>query len=286
MRAHVAWGPFLAGTILLFSGGIRRCPAAAAWETATPEHMGMNQAKLSEARTYATNAGGSGLITRSGKAVMSWGSQTQTYDLKSTTKSIGVTTLGLAIKDGLMALDGKAQQYLATIGTPPAANEATGWLDDITIRHLATQTAGFDKPGGYGLLLFAPGTMWAYSDGGPNWLADCLTVTYQQDLNTLLFSRVFTPIGITTADLTWRDNGYREDTISGYKRREFGAGISANVNAMARIGYLYLRRGQWGAQQILEASWIDMVRQTVPGVPGLVVGFRQARLQKNLEKLG
>ena len=38
--------------------------------------------------------------------------------------------------------------------------------------HLATQTAGFEKPGGYTKLIFEPGTKWFYSDGGPNWLAE------------------------------------------------------------------------------------------------------------------
>jgi CubicO group peptidase (beta-lactamase class C family) len=170
---------------------------------------------------------------------MSWGSQDTLYDLKSTTKSIGVTALGLAAKDGLMGLPDKAQQHLSTVGIPPDSNKNTGWLDDITILHLATQTAGFEKTGGFGKLLFKPGTKWFYSDGGPNWLADSLTVTYSKDLRTLLFQRVFSPLGITSSDLTWRSNNYRPDTINGVKRREFGSGIKADVDAMARIGYLY-----------------------------------------------
>ncbi len=83
-----------------------------------------------------------------------------------------------------------------TFGTQPASNIDTGWLDQITIRHLATQTAGFEKPGGYTKLIFKPGEKWSYSDGGPNWLAECVTRAYQQDVSDLLFERVFTPLGI------------------------------------------------------------------------------------------
>jgi CubicO group peptidase (beta-lactamase class C family) len=72
-------------------------------------------------------------------------------------------------------------------------------LDKITLFHLATQTAGFDKNGGYTELLFEPGTKWSYSDGGPNWLAECVTRAYGRDLQELMFERVFSPLGIRRA---------------------------------------------------------------------------------------
>jgi CubicO group peptidase (beta-lactamase class C family) len=220
-----------------------------------PEEVGMDEARLREARDYALTGAGSGYITRSGKLVMAWGSPTDRYDLKSSTKGIGITALGLAIKDGKIKLEDRARTHHPTLGVPPAENGDTGWLDDITIFHLATQTAGFDKNGGYTKLLFKPGSKWCYSDGGPNWLAECVTRTYRQDLNTLMFERVFTPLGIKDTDLTWRKNQYRDDTIDGLKRREFGSGIHANVDAMARIGYLYLRRGQWNGKEILPSRF-------------------------------
>lgn len=237
------------------------------WLTVTPAEMGMDEAKLKQARDFAmSEGGGAGFITRGGKLVMSWGSSTQRYGLKSTTKSIGVTALGLAIKDGLMDLSDLAQQHHPNIGVPPDSNRSTDWLDDITISHLATQTAGFDKPGGYTSLLFQPGTEWFYSDGGSNWLAEAITLQYQQDLNTLMFNRVFSPLGIDAADLTWRSNIYRPEKINGIKRREFGSGISANVDAMARIGYLYLRNGRWEGEEIIPQSFVEEVSQPVLSV--------------------
>jgi CubicO group peptidase (beta-lactamase class C family) len=134
--------------------------------------------------------------------------------------------------------------------------------------HLATQTAGFDRPGGYTALLFQPGTEWYYSDGGPNWLAEAITLQYQQDLHMVMFDRVFSPLGIDSSDLTWRSNLYRPDTINGIKRWEFG-GINANVDAMARIGYLYLRKGQWEEQEIIPQSFVEEVSRPVSSVHGL-----------------
>lgn len=243
--------------------------SAVGWETATPQEMGMDLSQLEQAREYALSGGGSGCIIRGGKLVFSWGDQGVRYDLKSTTKSIGITALGLAVQDGLMDLSDRARDHYAEIGIPP--NEGMPQLGDIRIWHLATHTAGFDKPGGFEPLLFDPGTTWAYSDGGANWLADCLTVSYGEDLTDLLFDRVFSRIGITSEDLTWRDHAYRPQTINGIGRREFGSGISANVDAMAKIGYLYLRKGQGARIEIIPEDFVEAVGRPVPQIVGLPV---------------
>ena len=239
------------------------------WAELTPAEAGMDESRLINAQEYSLRGKGSGCIIRSGRKVMEWGDQEKLYDLKSTTKSIGVTALGLAIKDGKISLGDKAVDHHFSFGVPPESNTDTGWLDDITIYHLATQTAGFDKPGGYEALMFKPGTKWAYSDGGPNWLAECITLVYGRDLNDVMFERVFTPIGIKTSDLRWRKNAYRADTINGIKRQEFGAGFHANVDALARIGYLYLRKGKWNGQEIIPESFVDMAGTPKPDVVGL-----------------
>ena len=107
-----------------------------------------------------------------------------------------------------------------------------------------------------------------------------LTLAYGEDLLTLLRTRVFEPLGIGPSDLTWRDNAYRPDLIEGIKRREFGAGISADVDALARIGLLYLRNGVWQGVPLLPAGFVDLVRTTPPETEGLApadpVGFPDA----------
>lgn len=239
------------------------------WIRATPEQMGMDAAKLAAARQYALTGGGAGYITRGGNLVMSWGEARKKYDLKSSTKSIGVTALGLALADGKVKLHDPARLHHPKFGVPPENNKGT-WLDKITLFHLATHTAGFDKDGGYTELLFEPGTQWSYSDGGPNWLAECITLVYEQDIEELLFERVFTPIGITNMDLHWRRNAYRDELIEGVARREFGSGVHANVDAMARIGYLYLREGRWQGKQILPRDFVRQaatVQEQVAGLP-------------------
>ena len=247
------------------------------WQEGKPQQVGMDPAMLAKARDYALTGDGSGCITRHGRLVMRWGDWKRRYDLKSSTKAIGVTAVGLALQDSkIESLHEPAKKHHPSIGVPPESNAETGWLDKITLFYLATQTAGFDKPGGYTKLMFKPGTKWSYSDGGPNWLAECVTLVYGKDLQELMFERVFGPIGIKRSDLRWRNNAYRPHEINGVKRREFGSGIHANVNAMARIGYLYLRRGRWQGKQIIPSWFVDMARIVPKEIRGLPVVKRES----------
>jgi CubicO group peptidase (beta-lactamase class C family) len=117
--------------------------SAAVYSVAEVVFVGPHQSAAdAPARDYAMTGGGSGYITRAGKLVLSWGDLKTRYVLKSTTKSFGATALGLAVLDGKIALTDKVTQHHPTLGTPPQSNAETGWIDQITILHLATQTAG------------------------------------------------------------------------------------------------------------------------------------------------
>ncbi len=239
------------------------------WPHADPAEVGMDAARLGEARDYALTGEGSGMVVRGGTVVMTWGNIDRLYDLNSTTKSFGATALGLAVADGKLSLDDRVVDRHPSFGVPPDSNREMGWLDEVTLRHLTTHTAGFAKRGGYEPLLFRPGTAWHDSDGGPNWLAECVTLAYGRDLEDLMFERVFEPIGISRDDLRWRAHAYRPHKIDGILSREFGSGIHANVDAMARLGSLYLRGGQWQDQQTLSRDFIDAARTPVEDVVGL-----------------
>lgn len=229
----------------------------------------LGMAKLHQGRDYALSTAGSGCILHKGKVLLTWGDQKKLYDLKSTSKSIGVTALALAIGDGKMDIHDKAIKFHPDFAAQPQSNRKNDRHKQITLFHLATQTAGFEKPGGYEKLIFQPGTKWSYSDGGPNWLAECITLAYKQDIQDLLFDRVFGPIGIKRSDLRWRNNSYRPHKIEGIPRREFGSGVHANVEAMAKIGQLYLNRGKWNNKQIIPESFVDLARTTPKQIKGI-----------------
>ncbi|MET0659843.1 MAG: serine hydrolase, partial [Steroidobacteraceae bacterium] len=251
------------------------------WTTATPAEVGLDQAKLDQAKTYATSIprnfpasttsdnGGSGMVIRYGKVAYTWGDQTVRYDLKSTTKSIGGVALFLALDDtnSGVTLATNARSKLDILGTPPANSDT--WRSAITVEQLATHTAGFLKSDPNlttddGVLDDAPGTVWRYSDAGLNWLADVLTASFNADLNTVLFDRALTPIGITSTSLQWRTNAARTTPLPGtaLERRELASGIRANVDAMARVGYLFLRKGLWANdQRIISESSVALAHE-------------------------
>ena len=240
------------------------------WQDVDPGDVGLDAGSLEQARDYALKGEGAGMITRGGVRVLAWGDLAQRFDIKSSTKSIGMMAMGLALKDGLAGLDDLAIDHLADVGLPPESNAKTGWRERITLRHLATHTAGFDKGGTCLEMTFEPGTHWAYSDGGTNWLADCLTVTVGADLEALLFDRLFSRMGITHEMLLWRENAYREPEIQGIRRIEFGAGVFTTVDALARIGLLHLRDGQWGSERLLPEGFSAVVgtpEQSLKGLP-------------------
>jgi CubicO group peptidase (beta-lactamase class C family) len=264
------------GTVeLLWPGEDSETDPNHGWVAGAPADVGMDSARLQEASTYALTGGGAGMIVRHGRLVHQWGDTEldvdidTRVDLKSTTKSIGSIALGFALERGLLALSDTAQSRYPNVGIAagdPSPPDAT-WLSQITIQQLGTHTAGFAKEGAPTVdLVSAPGTEWRYSDGGLNWLADTLTHVLLQDIYELLRQEVWAPLQITTDDLIWRTpaGANTRPPIGSIQAREFSAGITANANAMARIGLLFLRRGVWKEQRILAESFIDLVSTPRP----------------------
>ena len=241
------------------------------WTGATPADENMDVTKLDEARDYSMAAGGTsdseaGYIIRHGKLVYSWGNPFLRFEMKSTTKSMGGLALLLAMDEGKLALGDKVAPKLPAFGADPTVDTSpvtAGSLADISVLQLATHTAGFSKSDAPPRkLLYQPGSSWSYSDQGLNWLADLLTQTYSQDLNDLLSARFYTTLGIRpNVDLVWRDNAFRSKTLNVngalLPRRELASGIRADVDAMARVGLLMLRRGVWRDSLLLSNAVVE-----------------------------
>lgn len=255
------------------------------WQKVDAATVGMTQAGLDTAATFAQNtptgAGpGNGMIVRHGQLVHFWGDiDNSSPEVKSVTKSMGGIALGLAIDDGKLALTDKASAHLPTVGIPPDVNGTKG-AADITIAQLATHTAGFPKPGGYEELadsLLPVGTHWSYSDGSLNWLADTLTTSYGEDLATLLNTRVWSVLGLRVPDdVRWRPmaSGFRPDPRPSnptLEYRELASGMQTNVNAMARVGLLFLRKGVWNSQRVLSEAFVLQAHTPLPENAGLTL---------------
>ncbi|HEV8334171.1 MAG TPA: serine hydrolase [Steroidobacteraceae bacterium] len=253
------------------------------WAKVDAATVGMTQGGLDTAATVAQTVPtgvnpGSGMIVRHGQLVHSWGDIDARKEMKSVTKSMGGITLGLAIDEGKLTLATKGIDIMPTFGTPPAGNATAA--QTITIAQLATHTAGFEKQDGNftAVLQFQPGTTWSYSDAGLNWLADVLTTSYQQDLSAIAQDRVWKVLGLNalgtnTDDVLWRTNAFRPATRDGgtVQYRELASGLEANVNAMARVGLLFLRKGMWKNQRVLSESFVQQVHTPLPENAGLTL---------------
>ncbi|MCI0747376.1 MAG: serine hydrolase, partial [Verrucomicrobia subdivision 3 bacterium] len=170
---------------------------------------------------------------------------------------VGATVLGLAIDDRLVLLDDVAQKHYPQIGAENPENAASGWLDDITIHQLATMTAGFDD-GRPPKLVRRPGSGGEYSNDTSNMLAELLTLRFGEDLRDVLRRRVMEPIGAPADEWAWRNNSFRPRSIAGLASREFASGITITHRTLARIGYLYLREGEWNGKRILSKEFIRL----------------------------
>jgi hypothetical protein len=73
--------------------------------------------------------------------------------------------------------------------------------------------------------------------------------------------RVLTPMGVPAAEWRWRENDYRPKRIDGLTSREFASGITITHRALARLGYLYLREGNWNGQQLIAREFIRQATQ-------------------------
>src|SRR5947209_1414148 len=195
--------------------------AALLWAAcALPAAAAVDHTQLQKALTLGQSKGAGSIdVYVDGSLAGSIGSRATSYDLKSSTKSFGGLLLCLALDDGKVTLASKGADFVPNFGQP-----STAQARDVTVKELATHTGGFDKAGGFVPILYTPGSAFAYSDGGANWLADVLTSAYHQDLAALFRSRIGSKLAIT---IGWRGNAYRPQTLNGVPRREFGSGIPA-----------------------------------------------------------
>lgn len=264
------------------------------WQTATPASQGVDQAALQNALNYfqsQTNYGvgiGEMVIVRNGYVIWE-GSQARTANhiLYSATKTFTTTILGKLIQNGnIGSVDDPAVNYLPTL------DDQYPVYSGITFRQMASMTSGYDgvyggslydcwderEHGNYaaydqcvanyttpGPPLSNPGTAFKYHDPNVHMLGKILTQRAGMPLKQYFQENIAGPIGITS--FNWTDYGVKNfgsagniifnnpaGTPGGLSQQ---GGVSIRPIDLARYGLLYLNRGNWNGQQILDASWVD-----------------------------
>ncbi|MFF0266335.1 serine hydrolase domain-containing protein [Kribbella sp. NPDC004536] len=180
--------------------------------------------------------------------------------LYSLTKSFTSIAVGMAIGDGLLALDDRVVDVLPE--HVPADVSEQGRR--ITVDHLLSMTVGHeldsleeawrlepaDLVKGFLRVPFvaAEGTRHAYDNATTFVLARMVERVTGQGLPEYLDERLFKPMGIEHAE--W------DRVASG---NAFGFhGLHLRTEAIAAFGELLLRGGRWGDEQLVPREWVEL----------------------------
>ena len=211
---------------------------------------------------------------------------------------VGGLSLSLALNDGKVQVDDPASKYIpawkserlkSLITIRHLATHSSG-IEDAELNEqdiksaaenkIIIKDAHMDIPGwkgafwrrdpdpfsvarDYAPVIFAPGSSYQYSNPGMAMLSYVVTASYSgtkyKDIRTLLRERVYGPIGIK--DEEW-DIGYGKTYRTGGLDlvANWGGG-SFTARAVARIGRLMLRKGNWEGMQLIDSAWVEKVTQ-------------------------
>ena len=243
------------------------------WQTSTPEEQGMDSMALANLLDFGkTRSLDSLLLVRHGRIVLDAYYAPYTADIphriNSSTKAVIGTLVAMAHKDGLLdSFDHPVLDFFA--------DRSIFGVDDkkkaITVQHLLDMTSGIDwkepldgrpdsmiemsrqrdwikfildRP-----MSSAPGEVFNYNSGGTHLLSGIITKLTGMSAADYAKAKLFGPLGINIANW-WRDP--QGISTGGY-------GLAFLPRDMAKIGYLYLRNGQWEDKPLVPPAWIDKV---------------------------
>lgn len=190
--------------------------------------------------------------------------------LYSLSKSFTAAAVGIAVREGLIDLDATALSYFPELDAEITDERSRR----IRVRHLLAMASGhreetLDRARAAdptntvrGFLLTPPdeepGSVFAYNQPCTYTLASIVRRVSGGSLVEYLRPRLLDPLGIE--DLAWR----RDETGA-----ELGfSGCYAPTSAIAALGQLYLQRGVWDGERILDEDWVAAATTTQVDNPG------------------
>jgi CubicO group peptidase (beta-lactamase class C family) len=169
----------------------------------------------------------------------------------SLSKGVCVLAVGMAVDEGLLALD-------TTVGSVFADVDLGDGVAEVTLRDLLTMTSGIDflwfgdEPAPWpdlaAEMLRRPsrGRVSQYSDAS-TYVAMRLLASRVGDVRDWLMPRLFEPLDIDNPQWLRDPRGF----ILG------GTGLLLRTSELARIGDVLLDRGAWQGRQLVSPEWID-----------------------------
>jgi CubicO group peptidase (beta-lactamase class C family) len=242
------------------------------WQSSTPEEQGLDSTLILQMFREIQDKSidiHSFLLVRNGYLVTEAYFDPYTQDIKhpvhSITKSVTSMLTGIAMHEGyIKSLDQKVLDFFPEI----AKNVTDENVRDLTLEHLLTMSAGYNTTTTlpaellhqknasfdtvdhiliYNSILEKPGTTFFYDSGLPHLMSAIIQET--AGISTLEYAqeKLFGPLGIT--GVTWETDP-RGIPLG-------NTGLRLSPRDMAKLGYLYLNRGQWNGEQIVPVKWVD-----------------------------
>lgn len=242
------------------------------WRSAAPEEQGMDSEKLAQLVEHIQQAKldlHSLLIVRNGYMVGELYnypySAGQAHPIMSVTKSVIGALVGIAIQKG----------YIKDVNQPLSSllpDQVVANLDEkkkaITLENFLTMTSGLDchenpAPGEQTLqaskdwvqfildlpMAAQPGSKFNYCTGAVEVLSAILQKATGLSAREFANENLFGPIGIGPIPEARWPSDPQKITIGGY-------GLALTPDEMAKLGFLFLNRGQWDGKPIVPAEWV------------------------------
>ncbi len=239
------------------------------WPVSSPEEEGFDPDFLEVVYDFAENEPTlehlrSLLVIKNGKLVKEryfhGNSAHFSHNLRSVTKSVSSILVGIAMSENKI---GDTGDLISEYYPEYFLDQEDPRHQNITLDHLLTMSAGFG--GDYQInyfpwwlsgdlikftltqpLEFDPRSQFKYTDGISHVLGNLVARTSEQLLPVYAQDRLFVPLGIKPT---------RWDQYNG----QFLGFTSINMRPrdMARLGYLYLRKGNIDGHQIVPESWVE-----------------------------
>ena len=196
------------------------------------------------------------------------------HHLQSVTKSFISTLIGIAIDQGYLT---GADQRVIDLFLESAIANLDNQKQDMTLEDLLTMRSGLDcqegdidyqaitkSPDGAKYMLDkpmieTPGSRWNYCSGGYHVLSAIIQQSTGKNALDFAEQNLFKPLGIS--NVVWPADKAGNSTG--------GWGLQLTPRDMAKLGYLYLRGGQWDGQQIVSSEWA----KSCSPVPGTRDGY-------------
>jgi CubicO group peptidase (beta-lactamase class C family) len=260
------------------------------WTPSTPASEGMSAAELQGTleliRDKTFTKVDSMVVARHGKLVAEgyfngYGRDTL-HDLRSTGKSFTSALAGIAVDQGLFAVDDPISQHIPQFDRH---DNMSPRKQSIQVYHLLNMNSGlecndwdsssrgneermYDKRDWVGFILdlpmaYDPGQATQYCTGGVVVLGYIISQASGMALDAYATSYLFGPLGIRDAE--WRRSP--DGAATG------GGGLGLKPRDAAKLGQLYLDGGTWNGTRVVPANWVDASQQRLYSLGGDRYGY-------------